>query len=89
MLMLVEDLVPTEYDVAAVVREEKSGYASAWSLTVYAVCAYRPPGWEIVSAAGANTERLGQPAAGGLPAGHGAARRRVRTVGAGRPGGAD
>jgi hypothetical protein len=47
--LLVEDLIPTEFSVTAVVREDETGYASAWSLTVHAVCANRPPGWEIVS----------------------------------------
>jgi hypothetical protein len=45
--LLVEDLIPTEYGVTAIVREDETGYASSWSLTVHAVCAYRPPGWTI------------------------------------------
>lgn len=48
--LLVEDLIPSQSSVTAVVREDETGYASNWSLTVHAVCAHQPPGWTIVSA---------------------------------------
>ncbi|MDG4834498.1 hypothetical protein O7627_35100 [Solwaraspora sp. WMMD1047] len=42
-------LKPYEHSVTAQVFEAYSGYDSPWSLTVYAMCADRPPGWSLTS----------------------------------------
>jgi hypothetical protein len=53
--LLVEDLIPTETGVTAVVREDADGYAYDWRLTVHAVCAEPPPSYTIESEPGSVT----------------------------------
>jgi hypothetical protein len=50
--LLVEDLIPTENNVTAVVREDADGYGVEWRLTVNVVCAFEPPDYSIEKAIG-------------------------------------
>jgi hypothetical protein len=45
--VLIEDLIPDRDSVTAVAREDETGYATNWSLTVHAVCATEPPGYTV------------------------------------------
>jgi hypothetical protein len=42
-------LQPYEHSVIAQVHEDYTYFSSPWSLTVYVMCANRPPGWSLVS----------------------------------------
>jgi len=46
---------PQKNGWVAAAREDASGYASSWSVTVWAICGSQPTGYEIVSASGTTT----------------------------------